>query len=125
MLASGAEPDWDQMNRSAVDLLQQYIRIESVNPPGNTAEAANFFKRFSKKTAFPRSFIPADRTARPIWWRGSPAATVEEAAAAAESFDVVPVDREAWKMDPFAAVIQNGYIWGRGTMDMKGIGVQQ
>jgi acetylornithine deacetylase/succinyl-diaminopimelate desuccinylase-like protein len=37
----------------------------------------------------------------------------------------VPVDRKAWKMDPFAAVIQNGEIWGRGTMDMKGIAIEQ
>ena len=40
-------------------------------------------------------------------------------------FDVVPVDRKAWKVDPFAAVVQNGEIWGRGSMDMKGIGIQQ
>ena len=40
-------------------------------------------------------------------------------------FDVVPVDRTAWKVEPFAAIIQNGEIWGRGTMDMKGIAIEQ
>jgi len=43
-LAYAAEPDWPRIEKSAVDLLQQYIRIESINPPANTSEAANFFK---------------------------------------------------------------------------------
>src|SRR5690349_24894411 len=44
--AAAADPDWDQINQSAVDLLQRYIRIESIDPPANTAEAANFVKHF-------------------------------------------------------------------------------
>ena len=126
ILASAAEPDWDQVNRSAVDLLQQYIRIESVNPPANTAEAANFFKRILEENGIPAQLYASgpkgqtnlvarlagrDRSKKPLLLMNH--------------FDVVPVDRKAWKMDPFAAVIQNGEIWGRGAMDMKGIGIEQ
>ena len=38
---------------------------------------------------------------------------------------MVPVDAKAWDVDPFGADIKDGYIWGRGTLDMKGIGVEQ
>jgi acetylornithine deacetylase/succinyl-diaminopimelate desuccinylase-like protein len=37
--------------------------------------------------------------------------------------DVVPVQREFWDVDPFAGVEQDGCIWGRGALDMKGMGV--
>ena len=37
--------------------------------------------------------------------------------------DVVPADRERWERDPFAGEIREGAIWGRGAMDMKGLGI--
>jgi len=33
--------------------------------------------------------------------------------------DVVPANSDEWKFDPFAGVISNGFIWGRGAVDMK------
>jgi acetylornithine deacetylase/succinyl-diaminopimelate desuccinylase-like protein len=39
--------------------------------------------------------------------------------------DVVPADRTQWKTDPFVPAIQDGDLWGRGSMDMKGQGVAQ
>jgi acetylornithine deacetylase/succinyl-diaminopimelate desuccinylase-like protein len=125
-VAGAADPDWNQIDRSALDLLQQYIRIESINPPANTAEAANFVKRILDENGIPARLYPSgpngqtnlvaripgrDRSKKPLLLMNH--------------FDVVPVDRKAWKVDPFAAVIQNGEIWGRGSMDMKGIAIEQ
>lgn len=35
-------------------------------------------------------------------------------------FDVVPVNEDKWEVDPFAAVVKDGFLWGRGTLDTKG-----
>ena len=39
--------------------------------------------------------------------------------------DVVPADRKAWTVDPFGGIVKDGYIWGRGALDMKGHAVAQ
>ena len=124
--AAAAEPDWERINKSAVDLLQRYVRIESIDPPANTAEAANFVKLLLEENGIEAKLYASgpngqtnlvarvagrDRSKKPLLLLNH--------------LDVVPVDRKAWKFDPFAAVIQEGEIWGRGTMDMKGIGIEQ
>ena len=40
----GAEPDWQQIEKHSLEFLQQYVRIRSINPPADTAEAARFFQ---------------------------------------------------------------------------------
>ena len=125
-LLPAAELNWNQLQQSALDLLQQYIHIESVNPPANTTQAANFFKHILDENGIQARLYPSgpngqtnlvariagrDRSKKPLLLLNH--------------FDVVPVDRKAWKVDPFAALIVDGEIWGRGTMDMKGIGIQQ
>ncbi len=126
VVACAAEPDWDRIGQNALDLLQQYVRIESIDPPANTAAAANFVKRVLEQGGIEAQLYTSgpggqtnlvarvagrDRSKKPLLLLNH--------------LDVVPVDRKAWKFDPFAAVIQNGEIWGRGTMDMKGIAIEQ
>src|SRR2546430_2371462 len=116
---AAAEPDWDHINQSAVDLLQRYIRIESIDPPANTAEAAHFVQHLLEENGIAAKLYTSgpngqtnlvarvagrDRSKKPLLLLNH--------------LDVVPVDRKAWKFDPFAAVIQDGAIWGRGTMDI-------
>ncbi|MBI3473818.1 MAG: M20/M25/M40 family metallo-hydrolase [Candidatus Solibacter usitatus] len=120
-----AEPNWPQLEKSALDLLQRYLRIASINPPGDTTAAADLLQGALESHGFQvRRFTAApgyvnlltrlpgrDRSRKPLLLMNH--------------MDVVPVDRAAWKMDPFGAVIQDGYVWGRGALDMKGIGIQQ
>lgn len=121
-----AEPDWGSVEKHALDLLQRHVRIATVNPPANTAEAAALFKAELEAAALePKLYStgPDGQTNLIVRLRGRDSA--KKPLLLLNHLDVVPVDAKAWTVDPFAALIKDGSIWGRGTLDMKGIGVQQ
>jgi acetylornithine deacetylase/succinyl-diaminopimelate desuccinylase-like protein len=114
--------DWDQLLKEAIQYLQQYIRIQTVNPPGNEIEGARFFKKI-----FDAESIPC-QVFEPSPGRGNLLATLKgngkkKPILLLSHMDVVPVERERWTVDPFAGTIQNGYLYGRGALDDKSMGI--
>ena len=108
-------------------LLQQYVAIDTSNPPGDTTKAANFLTAILEREGIPVTRYESAPGKVIIFARLK--ATVSPAAGKAilmlHHMDVVPADRTQWKTDPFVPVIQGGDLWGRGSMDMKGQGVAQ
>lgn len=125
-MLQAAEPDWPAVEKHALDLLQRYVRIQSVNPPADTsATAALLASELEKHGLQPKIYKsgPANQTDLLVRLKGKD--STKKPLLLLNHMDVVPVDRAAWRMDPFGALIEGGMIWGRGTLDMKGIGVQQ
>jgi len=121
-----AEPDWPQVEKHALEFLQQYVRIATVNPPADTAPAAALIQsELEKNGLIPKIYHsgPGGQTNLVVRLKGRDSS--KKPLLLLNHLDVVPVDAKAWGMDPFAALIRDGSIWGRGTLDMKGIGVQQ
>ncbi|MSV27623.1 MAG: M20/M25/M40 family metallo-hydrolase [Bryobacterales bacterium] len=124
-LLPAAEPDWPRIEKSALDFFQSYIRIPSINPPANTVEAANLVKSVLEASGISVRLLTSGPNGQTNLLARLPGRNrSKKPLLLLNHLDVVPVDRSAWKMDPFAAVIRDGLIWGRGTMDMKGIGTQ-
>ncbi len=122
----GAEPDWQQIEKHSLEFLQQYVRMRSINPPADTAEAARLFQSELEKNGLtPKVYHsgPGGQTNLVVRLKGRDAS--KKPLLLLNHLDVVPVDERAWGMDPFGAIVRDGFIWGRGTLDMKGIGVQQ
>lgn len=101
--------------------LQQYLRIDTTNPPGNESEAVAFFADI-----FEREGI-AYETVEPAPGRGSIWARLEGGEAPGiillHHIDVVPADPRFWKHDPMSGTYENGYLNGRGALDTKGLGI--
>ena len=124
-LACAAEPDWPQVEKHALELLQQYVRIRSINPPADTTAAAQFVKTELEKNGLaPKLFSsgPGGQTNLVVRLKGRDSS--KKPLLLLNHLDVVPVDEKAWNIDPFGGIIRDGFIWGRGTLDMKGIGIQ-
>ncbi len=101
--------------------LQQYLRIDTTNPPGNESEAVAFFADI-----FEREGIPYE-TVEPAPGRGSIQARLEggpePGVILLHHIDVVPADRRFWTHDPLSGAWEDGYLNGRGALDTKGLGI--
>src|SRR4030043_694000 len=114
--------DWDHLLKEAIHHLQEYLRINTVNPPGNEVEGARFFKKLLDSESIPCQVF------EPSPGRGSLFATLKgngkkRPMLLLNHMDVVPVEKERWTVDPFAGTIQDGYLYGRGALDDKSMGI--
>jgi acetylornithine deacetylase/succinyl-diaminopimelate desuccinylase-like protein len=114
--------DWPRYQDMAVDLMQQYLRINTSNPPGNELEAARFFKKQFDQHGIESEIFEykpgrANIIAR-LKGNGSKRPII-----LLSHMDVVTAEPASWEVDPFAAVIRNDAIYGRGALDMKGEGL--
>lgn len=120
-LPVGAQaPDWNVVSRETLEHLQRMIRVNTVNPPGNELGVARYLDSTLKASDIETHlFEPApgraafvarlrgDGSRRPVIIMGH--------------MDVVGVERDKWSVDPFAAEVKDGYLYGRGAIDDKGM----
>lgn len=119
-----AEVDWSSAGDEAVDVLSQYLRVDTVNPDGHEDRAVEFLGAILDKEGIPWT----EYTFRP--GRSSLVARLkgtgqEPPICMINHTDVVPSEPEFWPADaaPLGGVIKDGAVWGRGALDMKGMGV--
>lgn len=116
--------DWPAAGQDAVDLLSHYVRIDTTNPPGNERRAADFLcAALCERGLEPKLYQSAPGRANVVArLRGTgergPILLLHH-------MDVVPADAGCWTHDPFGGEICDGYLYGRGALDMKGVGVMQ
>jgi acetylornithine deacetylase/succinyl-diaminopimelate desuccinylase-like protein len=99
-----AEPQWPQVEQHALELLQQYVRIQSVNPPANTAATAELLKAELERNGLSPVLYtsgPAGQTNLVVRLKGRDSS--KKPLLLLNHMDVVPVDPKAWDVDPFGA----------------------
>ncbi len=114
--------DVASLTNEVVALLREYIAIDTTNPPGDVSKAADWVEHLLQSEGF------ATTRVGPSADKPSVVATIGDASSSnalvlAHHMDVVPAVREDWSVDPFGGSLSDGFIYGRGTLDMKGFGV--
>ena len=102
-----------------VTLLQELIRLDTVNPPGNETVAAELLRAYLEETGlecelYARTPGRANIVARIPGRGGGPSLLL------LSHTDTVLADPTEWSVDPWSGEIKDGCIWGRGALDMKG-----
>ncbi|MBN1573955.1 MAG: M20/M25/M40 family metallo-hydrolase [Deltaproteobacteria bacterium] len=117
--------DWEEIGREAAKILSDYIKIRTVNPPGDEEEAARFLESILKREGIePLIMRSAPRRANLISRLSAKISGGDTSGLILLShIDVVPVEEDKWERDPFGGEIVDGHIWGRGAVDDKGMGV--
>ena len=107
----------------AVGWLQNFIRIDTINPPGNEYRAVDFYARIFEAEGIHYETAESAEGRGNIWARLE--GGDEPGLILLQHTDVVPAEEEFWTIDPLSGEIRDGYILGRGTRDMKGLGIIQ
>jgi acetylornithine deacetylase/succinyl-diaminopimelate desuccinylase-like protein len=116
----GAEPGWAQARDEAINILAGMVKIDSSNPPGNETKVAEYIKAILDKEGIAAEILELTPG------RGNIVARLKgngkkQPLLLMGHTDVVGVERDKWTVDPFGAVIKDGFIYGRGSSDDKGM----
>ena len=111
----------ETIETEAVEWLKAYLKIETVNPPGNESRAVDYIANIFEQEGIEFNSAESAPGRGNIWARiegGDKPALV-----LLHHSDVVPANEKYWDFDPFSGEIKDGYILGRGALDMKGTGI--
>jgi acetylornithine deacetylase/succinyl-diaminopimelate desuccinylase-like protein len=114
--------DWTQVEAEALKTLQGYVRINTSNPPGDVTKAADYLSAILTREGIEVKRYESGPGRSIILARLKGNGTGGKPILLESHMDVVPTDARGWSKDPFGAEIADGRMWGRGTIDMKGIG---
>lgn len=113
-------PDWESARRETVGRLQTLIRFDTTNPPGNELPLARYLDMTMREEGIETRLFEPDRNRAVLIGtiRGSGA---RRPVILLAHMDVVGVERERWSYDPFEGHVADGYLYGRGAIDDKGM----
>ena len=117
LAAPGPDPE------AALARLAYYLRIDTINPPGNESRAVAFLAKIFDAEGI------AYETFEATPGRGSIVARLpggdQPALMLLNHSDVVPADANAWVVPPLSGAERDGYLYGRGALDTKGLAMIQ
>jgi acetylornithine deacetylase/succinyl-diaminopimelate desuccinylase-like protein len=109
-----------EVEEEITNFLSELIRINTTNPPGNETIAAKYLAEYLSRDGLKCELFESapERGSLITRLKG----TGEKPSLLLLShLDVVAADAKEWSVDPFGGVVKDGFVWGRGALDMKGM----
>ena len=104
-----------------IQLLSDFVAVDTINPPGNESRAVEFYAKIFEEEGI-EYFTGESAPGRGNIWARIKGGD-QPALILLQHTDVVPASKDYWETDPMIAEIKDGYLYGRGVIDMKGAGI--
>lgn len=119
-MTESTELNWNAIADETIRLLQGLIRLDTSNPPGNEMLAARHIANILRDNGIEPVVIETAPNRGNVIARLKGDGSAQPLLLYAHT-DVVPVEPAHWTVDPFGGLLRDGYVHGRGALDMKGI----
>ncbi len=110
--------DWTKQKAESLAHYRALIQIDTSNPPGNETKAVDYLKKVLEAEGIATQTYALDPARANLVARLKGNSSKKPLLILAHT-DVVGVQREKWPVDPFGAILKDGYVWGRGSRDDK------
>ncbi|MEP5766361.1 MAG: M20/M25/M40 family metallo-hydrolase [Halieaceae bacterium] len=114
-------------DQPVAERLSKYLQVNTTNPPGNEVAGTNFLGAILADAGIEYTVVESAPGRANLWAR-LPASDPDRAKPGIvllHHIDVVSASSGHWDMPPFSGAIQDGYVYGRGALDTKGLGIMQ
>ena len=118
--------DVNDFANEGIERLSQYLQIDTINPPGNETRGVEFIAGILDEAGI--AYDTAESApGRGNLWARIPASggRKEPALILLHHIDVVPANRKFWSFEPLSGDVKDGFVYGRGAIDTKGLGIVQ
>ncbi|MDP2948599.1 MAG: M20/M25/M40 family metallo-hydrolase [Chloroflexota bacterium] len=120
-MQSEGVPAREQYEQEVMEFLAELIRFDTTNPPGNETAAAEFLRQKFEAEGIDAEVVESEPGRGSVIAR-LPGDGSRKSLLLLSHLDVVPVQEEPrWSVEPFAGVVQDGFVWGRGAVDCKSL----
>jgi len=121
-----AAQDLEQYAQQGIERLSAYLQIDTINPPGNESRGVAYLAQLLDAAGIEYETVESAPGRGNIWAK-LPATTrrKEPGLVLLHHIDVVPANRDYWSFEPLSGEVKDGYIYGRGAIDTKGLGIAQ
>ncbi len=119
LAVSGQAAAQPTQSRTA-ELLRDIIRLDTSNPPGREGQVGDLLAARLRPLGFEITQVPTPEAGKSHFIARLKGDGSKRPVLLAAHADVVGVEREKWTVDPFAGVVKDGHVYGRGAIDFKG-----
>jgi acetylornithine deacetylase/succinyl-diaminopimelate desuccinylase-like protein len=117
--------NWPLVLDESLELFRTLLRFDTTNPPGDEIEAARWLEELFRSEGIDVQVLESAPGRGNVVARLHGDGTGGDPILLSAHLDVVPADADRWTHPPFAAEIHDGFLWGRGTIDMKNMAAME